>query len=183
MKTTRLLLIVAVLQGCLLFSHAQEVPTWIKDVPEMLEPVQKPPPERPVLPKPLSERTDQFDAIILGSPLRTRVQEGAPGEFIGIIVIRVQEVLKGKKAKSDEELAIVLYKSRQRSALEKVVGDEKGFKRGIWGLRELPEGSPFPYVRLWFHGPSGEDWEPVLGEFRKDVKNKGSAQHPPERDK
>ena len=154
---------------------------WIHHVPDLHQPALPVPPERgrPVMAKPLSERTHLFDGIVVGKELRTRVIAVGDNVFVGVLEVEVQEVLKGEKAKGHAELEIVLCRWHDGSALERILAGNPGSRRGIWGLKALPDGAPFSYVQLWFNVPSGENWEPVLAQFREDIKKKGTAQQSP----
>ena len=132
----------------------------------MIQPTPPLPPGWPGLPKPLYDRVEEFDAIILVTKLDSRVLEVRDGLFCAVTRVRADEVLKGDKSKQGRNLDIACHRWDDRALLEKLHISDVGPGKGIVGLKSLPDGAPTDYVQLWFHVPDGEDWEPVLERFR-----------------
>ncbi len=139
---------------------------WIDLVPEMIQPRRPLPPGRPGLSKPLYDRVEEFDAIVLVTRVDSRVLKVREGVFCAVTRVRADEVLKGDRSMQGRLLDIAWYRWNDRALLEKVLLSDLGPATGIVGLRALPDGAPLEYVQSWFHVPGGEDWEPVLERFR-----------------
>jgi hypothetical protein len=156
---------------------------WIDAVPDMLPPLQPARPAnplepRPTTPKALSERTEEFAAIVLAEKLEHRIQTVGDRVYVGILKLRVEEAFKGSQARSGELLEVAMYKYHRRDALNKMLTREyeQHLKRGIIGLKALPDGAPISYAWLWFHVPAGDNWKPISARFREDVERKRIAQ-------
>ncbi len=143
---------------------------WIDLVPDLIQPTRPVSQGRPALPKPLYDRVDEFDAILLVTKLDSRVSKVRDGVFCRYTRVRADEVLKGDTSNEGRVLYIACCKWNDRALLEKLLLPDVGPVRGIVGLKALPDGAPVKYVQSWFHVPGGEDWEPVLERFRNNAR-------------
>jgi hypothetical protein len=98
--------------------------------------------------------------------------------YIGILTLKVEEAFKGDHAKSGGLLEVALYKCHSKDVLNTWLDREyePHLKRGIIGLTALPDEAPVSYAWLWFLVPSGDNWDPICAQFRKDIDRKRIAQ-------